>query len=128
MYCRALTDAREFEDLVQRNMEANCSFNYISMAHFMSTIALRQIARLSNRNANWQSDGFALERCLLILRQLLEVICSAYEQSPPKASALNDAVLHVLQERVDQILLSETSKNDLTEIIFTVIRAGECSY
>jgi len=81
--CRELSTPREFEDMVQRNMAANCGMDYFGLARFISAIALRQIDRLGaqNRGAYVGSVGgepqtqtileaFSLHRANLVLREL----------------------------------------------------------
>ena len=73
-----MTSVADFEQLVQRNMAANCGLNFLSMSHFMGSIAVRQIQRL--RQAPRQSskcclaDAFSLNRCMLVLKGLFSAM------------------------------------------------------
>ena len=57
---------------MQRNMAANCGLNYISMAHFIGCIALRQLHR-NRPDGEGPPDvyqAFSLQRACLVLREL----------------------------------------------------------
>lgn len=91
----------------------------------MSTIALRQMERLSVRTCGQaRPDAFQMQRCTAVLEQVLEKLSSAYKRSVSSKAYSSPAALDVLQERVDQILLPETTKNDLLETIVCVIHRG----
>ena len=126
LQCRALTDPQEFENLVQRNMEANCSFNYTSMAHFMSTIALRQIRRLCSHELSQERQiVFQLRQCNSMLQKLLKELCSSFEQPFLLTQHVDIASIDLSQEHIDKILLPDIPKSDVMRIISDVVHVAE---
>lgn len=117
--CRALCNAHEFEDLVQRNMEVNCSFNYIRMAHFVGTVAVRQMQRLANSSKEQSSlEAFSLRRSLLVLEKTTSALASAYQKRDHCCVASGESIarttpsaeeLEALQTRLDGIMHTESS-------------------
>ena len=99
--CRSMTSAADFDQLVQRNMAANCGLNYLSMSHFMGSIAVRQIQRL--RQAPNQSlkcclaDAFSLNRCTLVLKGLLSAMsCNGVAQGLDRMNVVDEGCMHRL--------------------------------
>jgi hypothetical protein len=92
---RELTSVQEFEELVQRNMAANCGMNYFSLTRFIGAIALRQIDRLTKDNFSDNLsthphtaqilDAFSLHRATLVLRELLLELRTAFKLTPEVA-------------------------------------------
>ena len=100
-FCRSMTSPTEFDQLVQRNMAANCGLNYWSMSHFMGSIAVRQIQRL--RQAPSQSlkcclaDAFSLNRCALVLKGLLSAMsCNGVAQGLGRMQGIDEDYMHRL--------------------------------
>ena len=131
--CRELSDAEEFEGLVQRNMEAKCSFNYFTMAHFVGTILVRQMERLCTcRPEASLHEVLSLHRCMDILEQILSELSAAYDIPIADCSVLQKSLLGKecsaglagLSHRLDNLLDLDTAKHSFIDTISSVLQMG----
>ena len=111
------------------------------MAHFVGTIAIRQITRLCNSDkTNQASEAFSLQQCIPILQSLLKELQTAYQiertqivshiekdETAKQSIPLCTEHMDSLQDKLEAFLRPDIDRHYVAELITHICHVGRSS-